>query len=152
MPLSSTRSSTSMRELPLRERSTAISAYSAGKRVLLLSTGSTLRLRGQSLEPALDALQASLNVARKKRARRNRSESRVMSPPVQSDLLRLVDRAHEQPHLNREQLDVGGIDLDVASNHQPFVQHAVENFDQYMTTRWGNEIRQAGQLRRRAAR
>src|SRR5690349_12491418 len=133
MPLSSTRSSTSMRELPLGERSTAISAYSAGKRVLLLLTGSTRRLGRESFEPAFNAFQAPLDVTRKKRARRDRGQPRVVSPPVQSDLLGLVDRTHQQPHLNREQLDVGEIDLDVASNHQPFVQHAVENLDQTVT-------------------
>ena len=55
-----------------------------------------------------------------------------MTPPVQPDLLRLVDRAHEQANLDREQLDVGKIDLDVTGNHQPFVQDAVENFDKPM--------------------
>ena len=57
----------------------------------------------------------------------------IVTPPVQPDLFGLVDRTDEQAHLNGEQLHVGEIDLDVASNHQPFVQHAVENLDQTVT-------------------
>ena len=49
-------------------------------------------------------------------------EARIISPPVQPDLLRLVDRADEQPHLNREQLHVRQIDLDVAGDDEAFVQ------------------------------
>src|SRR5262245_65459962 len=63
MPLSRTRSRTSMRELPLGERSTAIAAYSAGKRVLLLATASSLGPRREELEPALDTRAPQLGVA-----------------------------------------------------------------------------------------
>src|ERR1044071_829414 len=86
IPLSSTRSRTSMRELPLGERSTAISAYSVGKRVLLLGTGRSSGLRGELFEPALDAFQAPFDVPSKKRARRHGRQARVVTPPVQSDL------------------------------------------------------------------
>src|SRR6185436_17337096 len=106
IPLSRTRSSTSMRELPLGERSTAIAAYSVGERVLLLSARGSRGIRRELLEAAFDPLQPPLNIASKKRARRYRGESWVMSPPVQPDLLCLVDGAHEQANLNRKQLDV----------------------------------------------
>src|SRR5687768_5066545 len=98
MPLSSTRSSTSMRELPLGERSTAIAAYSGGERGsgLLLSACRACGLRCQLLEPTLDPLETSFDIARKKRARLYRSQAGVVPPPVQSDLLGFVDRAHEQ--------------------------------------------------------
>jgi hypothetical protein len=56
-----------------------------------------------------------------------------MTPPVQPDLLRFVDRAHEQANLNREQLDVREVDLDVTGYHQPFVQDAVEDLDKPMS-------------------
>ena len=71
-----------------------------------------------------------------------------MPPPVQSDLLRFIDRANEEPHLNGEELHVRQVDLDVTGDHQSFVQHAVEDLDQSMTARWSNEIRQEGSLRR----
>src|SRR2546422_2938360 len=59
IPLSRTRSSTSMRELPLGERSTAIAAYSAGKRVpLLLPARGALGRDGELLQTPLDALEA----------------------------------------------------------------------------------------------
>src|SRR5688572_6902345 len=106
IPLSRTRSSTSMRELPLGERSTAIAAYSAGKGDLLLLARGPAGLRGELFQPTFDPFQATLDVASKKRTRRYGGKTRVMTPPVQPDLLRLVDRAHEQANLNREQLDV----------------------------------------------
>src|SRR4051812_39734342 len=106
MPLSRTRSRTSMRELPLGERSTAIETYSAGKRVLLLTTSRLSGLRRELLKSAFDALETTLDVARKKRTRRYRRESRVVPPPVQSDLFGFVDGADEQAHLDGEQLDV----------------------------------------------
>src|SRR5688500_1062911 len=149
IPLSRTRSSTSMRELPLGERSTAIAAYSVvGERVLLLSASGSARLCRELLEAAFDPFQPPLDLASKKRTRRYRGESWVMPPPVQSDLLGLVDGAHEQAHLNREELNVCEVDLDVASDHQPLVEDAVEDLDQSMTARRCYEIRQAGTLRR----
>jgi hypothetical protein len=100
--------------------------------------------------PRARPLETPLNVRRKKRAD-GAAVSQVMPPPVQPDLFRFIDGAHEQPHLNREELDVREVDLDVASDDQPFVQNAVENLDQSVTARWSNEIRQAGTLRRRTA-
>ena len=57
-------------------------------------------------------------------------QPRVVAPPVQSDLFGLVDRAHEQSDLNRQQLDVREIDLDVASDDEPLVEDTVEDVDQ----------------------
>src|SRR5687767_6610303 len=92
IPLSRTRSSTSMRELPLGERSTAIAAYSVvGERVLLLlSASGSARLCRELLEAAFDPFQPPLDLASKKRTRRCGRESWVMPPPVQADLLGLV--------------------------------------------------------------
>ena len=61
------------------------------------------------------------------------AQAGIMAPPVQSDLLGFVYRAYQKTYLDSEQLDVGEVDFDVASNHQPFVQHAVQNFDQTVT-------------------
>src|SRR5688572_1224082 len=148
IPLSRTRSSTSMRELPLGERSTAIRAYSAGEKVLLLTACHSVGLGGELRQSALDALEPPLDFTRKKRARRCSRQPRIMAPPVQPDLLRFVDRAHEETHLDREQFDIREIDLDVTGDHQALVQHAVENLDQPVTARRRNEIGQAGTLRR----
>src|SRR4051812_18306535 len=70
-------------------------------------------------------------------------QPRIASPPVQSDLLGLVDRADEQTNLNRQQLDVGEIDLDVAGNHQTFVEHPIQDVDEAMRTRRVYELRQS---------
>ena len=56
-----------------------------------------------------------------------RAQSRVCPPPVHSDLLRLVDGADEKADLNREELDVGEIDLDVADHDEALVEHAIED-------------------------
>ena len=60
-----------------------------------------------------------------------------MPPPVQSDLLGFVDRADEKANLDGEKLDVGEIDLDVADDHEPLVEHAIEDIDQTIGARRG---------------
>ena len=54
----------------------------------------------------------------------------IVFPPIKTHLLRLVDGADDQADANGEQLDLGERDLDVSSNHEPFVQHAIENVDE----------------------
>ena len=54
----------------------------------------------------------------------------VVFPPVESDLLRLVDRADDQPDPDREELDLGQGDLDVAGDGQPLVEDAIEDIDE----------------------
>jgi hypothetical protein len=66
-----------------------------------------------------------------------RAESRVGSPPVQSDLLGLVDRTDEKADLDGEQLDVGEIDLDVADNDEALVEHTIQYVDQTIGARRG---------------
>src|SRR3979411_1296645 len=113
MPLSRTRSRTSISELPLGERSTAISC-------LLLSFcrgGVCGRWDGGGL--------------------RVRAQSRICPPPVHSDLLRLVDGADEKADLNREELDVREIDLDVANHDEALVEHAIEDVDETIGARRG---------------
>jgi len=66
-----------------------------------------------------------------------------MTPPVQTDLLGLVDRAHEQPNLDREQLDVREVDLDVAGNHEPLVEHPIEDVDETVAASGSDEVCQS---------
>ena len=81
-------------------------------------------------ELPLDALEPLLDFSgRKRRDGRGSRETGIMAPPVQADLLGFIDRTHEQAYLYREQLDVGQIDLDVTSNYQAFVEHAIEDVD-----------------------
>src|SRR5579862_7128126 len=54
----------------------------------------------------------------------------VVAPPVQPDLLGLVDRADEQPDAYREEFDFRQRDLDVAGHHEALVQDPVEHLDQ----------------------
>ena len=59
-----------------------------------------------------------------------RRQMMIVFPPVQTDLLGLVDRADEQADPDREQLDFGERHLDVAGHDEPLVQNPVENVDQ----------------------
>jgi hypothetical protein len=64
-------------------------------------------------------------------------EVTVISPPVQSDLLGLVDRAHDETDTNREELDLGERDLDVTGHDQALVEDAVENVNKSAgSARW----------------
>jgi hypothetical protein len=54
---------------------------------------------------------------------------RVVSPPIQPDLLGLVDRADDQPDANGEQLDFGQRNFDVSGNDKALVEHAVQQID-----------------------
>ena len=54
----------------------------------------------------------------------------IVFPPIETDLLRLVDRADQQADSNREKLDLSQRNLDIASNHQTLVQDPVENVDE----------------------
>ena len=65
------------------------------------------------------------------------TQSRIGLPPVKTDLLCLINRADEETDLNGEELDVGEVDLDVADNHEAFVEHAIEDVDQTVGARRG---------------
>ena len=77
-----------------------------------------LNLRLQLLGPELAAALAA------------RRQVAVVTPPVETDLLRLVQRADEQSDADGEKLDFREGDLDVARDHQPLVQHAIEDVDE----------------------
>src|SRR5262245_31321515 len=54
----------------------------------------------------------------------------VVLPPVEPDLLGLVERADDEAYANREQLDFGQRDLYVACDEQALVQDTVQNVDE----------------------
>ena len=54
----------------------------------------------------------------------------VEFPPVQPDLFRLVDRTDEQTNSNRQQLDFRQRHLDVAGDHQAFVEYPIKDIDE----------------------
>src|SRR5436190_18116749 len=56
---------------------------------------------------------------------RRAPEIGIVAPPVQPDLLRLVDRADDQAYADGEQLDLGQRHADVARYEQPLVEDAV---------------------------
>jgi len=66
-----------------------------------------------------------------------RAQARIGLPPVKTDLFCFIDRADEETDLNGEELDVGEVDLDVADNHEAFVEHAIEDVDQSISARRG---------------
>src|SRR5262249_4649648 len=54
-------------------------------------------------------------------------EKRVVLPPVDSHLARLVGRGDEQAQPDRQELDVEQVDLDVARDDDALVEHALEH-------------------------
>jgi hypothetical protein len=54
-------------------------------------------------------------------------QRRVRLPPIDPHLARTVDRRDQQPELDREQLDVEQVDLDVACDDDALVEHALED-------------------------
>ena len=54
----------------------------------------------------------------------------IVTPPVQPDLLRLVERADQQAYPDRQELDLRERDLDVAGDHEALVEHPIENVDE----------------------
>src|SRR5579872_876378 len=135
IPLSRTRSRTSIRLVPPAARSTGIrnslAVPRATRGVRALSEG------GRGAPPCqrcnlpferADLLAQILVLGRQRLLPRR--EVVVVFPPVEADLLRFVDRADQQANSNRQQLDFRERHLDVARDHQAFVQDAVEHVDQ----------------------
>src|SRR4051812_13589172 len=84
----------------------------------------------KTFECSFDAIEPSLELGGwQRRVGRSRAETWISAPPIQADLLGFVDRTHKKSYLNRQQLDVREIDLDVASHDQSLVENPVENVD-----------------------
>src|SRR3954468_23066248 len=127
MPLSRTRSRTSMRLVPPAARSTAM-LCSCCRAPLPLATGRR-PARRQRLDLALELPHLHLQLRRVQltAALAARRQVPVVPPPIETNLLRFVERAHEQPDPDGEELDFGEGNLDVAGDDQPLVQHAIED-------------------------
>src|SRR5712691_5953155 len=137
IPLSNTRSRTSIRLVPPAARSTGIGTLLvsgpsslAGHRRLLqrCSRGPTPRERRQ-LPLETPHLLFQLFVLGRQRLFARR-EVVVELPPVEADLFRLVDRTDEQSDPNCQELDFGQRHFDVARHHQSLVENAIENVDE----------------------
>src|SRR5205823_13845380 len=102
IPLSSTRSRTSMRLVPPGARSTAIlCSCSETQTVSTSPTGSATR-RGERFHTRLQLsdLCSKILVLRYAAPQLSWRQIAIVPPPVQSDLLCLVQRAHEKPDTN----------------------------------------------------
>jgi len=51
-------------------------------------------------------------------------------PPVEADVLGLVDRTDQQPDPNRQELHFRERHFDIARHDEPFVEHSIKDFDQ----------------------
>src|SRR6185437_3182531 len=118
MPLSRTRSSTSIKLDPPETRSTAI--CDAPPDELLPAPGWS----------------CSCRLSRSHRAARRghhgddgglQRQVRIVFPPIEPNLLGLIHRANEQTNANRQQFHVRKRDPNVARDHQALVQDAVQN-------------------------
>src|SRR5262249_51564840 len=116
MPLSSTRSSTSIRLVVPDDLSTGIAcswppwAYSS-----LPATGA-----GKLGDLALELTDLLPQLFSFGRLRCPRRQVTVVPPPIQTDLLRLVERAHDQADADGEQLHLRQRHLDIACHDEPF--------------------------------
>jgi len=54
----------------------------------------------------------------------------IVLPPVEANLLGLVDRANQQSNPNGEQFDFGERYLYVARHDQSFIEHSIQYFDE----------------------
>src|SRR5436305_13577557 len=74
---------------------------------------------GRTLEPAQPLLQLAAAV-------RGARQPRVVLPPVDPHLARLVDGRDEETELDRQELDVEQVDRYVAGDHDALVENALE--------------------------
>src|SRR5438067_3660126 len=128
IPLSRTRSRTSMRLVPPAARSTGIGHSSSH---FFLRRGRNRSASGDGGEPALERADLFLQFLVFSRQHLfARRKVMIGTPPIEPDLLSLVDRTDQQTNADREQLDFRKRNLDVAGDDKALVQHAVEYFDE----------------------
>src|SRR5579862_2091212 len=130
MPLSNTRSSTSMRLEPPDMRSTAM------KRFLLGAPRLCSPLARCPCRPRSRGDTRGFRQGWSCRGHRH-GQVWVELPPVQSDLLGLVHRANQKPDADREQFDVRQRNTYVSSNHQALIQDPVKNVYKIGCPRYG---------------
>ena len=84
--------------------------------------------RGARAAPWFLALEPARRSARRSpRAEPSAWQRRVALPPVDPHLARPVDGGDQQPQLDRQQLDVEQVDLDVAGDDDALVEHPLED-------------------------
>src|SRR5581483_8872610 len=132
IPLSSTRSSTSIRLVPPEWRSTTMLCLPLPTPPDLRRRSAALVLTGQRGRPFAEQPFQGFDARPQGRrlrvfGRGRAAQEAVASPPVQPDLRGLVDRADQQPDANRQQLDVRQRDADIAGDDETLVQHPIEN-------------------------
>src|SRR5207244_5164410 len=127
MPLSSTRSRTSIRLDPPDALSTGMSLLQSSTRRAAPGRGGA----GEGLDLPLEQsdLLAQAVVLHLIAIAPGR-EVMVVLPPVQPDLLGLVDRADDEADAHREELDLGERHLDVAGDDETLVENAVQHVHQ----------------------
>src|SRR5947209_3824513 len=128
IPLSRTRSRTSMRLVPPAARSTGIGDSSTH---FFLRRGRNRSASGNGSEPALERTDLFLEflVLSRQHLFAGRKVM-IETPPIEPNLLCLVDRTDQQTNADREQLDFRQRNLDIAGDHEALVQHAIEHLDQ----------------------
>src|SRR3989442_2065552 len=132
IPLSSTRSSTSIRLEPPAARSTGILVHLL---FAIQPLGAQARRAGGGAGRGFQlALQPADLIAQRLVFGGERfiayRQMTVVLPPVEADLLGLVDRTDQQPDADGEQLHFGDGDFDVAGDDEAFVEDAIEHVDQ----------------------
>src|SRR4051812_17288492 len=125
IPLSSTRSRTSIRLVPPGARSTGIDYYSFCR--LSQCRSAPPHQRGE-LPFQRPHLLFQFVVLRRERLLAW-GKMMIELPPVETNLFGLVDRAHQQPDADGEELDFRQRDLDVARNDEAFVQDAIQDIN-----------------------
>src|SRR6266566_4896206 len=132
IPLSRTRSSTSMRLVPPGALSTGIEGLLEDRdaeAVMSFHHHGTSPLHRSELTFERPHLLPELFVLGRQRVL-SRRQMMIELPPVESDLLRLVDGTDQKTNPDREQLDFGQRYTDIARHHEPFVENAIEHVDQ----------------------
>src|SRR6267143_113701 len=127
IPLSSTRSRTSMRLDPPDALSTGMSPLRTAPRRAAPGRDGAGQGGELSLEhPDLLAQGLVLRLV----AVATWREVVVVFPPVETNLLRLVDRADDEADADGEELDLGERHLDVAGDDEALVEDAIEDIDE----------------------
>src|ERR1700712_2656090 len=124
MPLSRTRSKTSMRLVPPEARSTGMLLPPAVRLFFRsLRSGPRRRTLGCQRQRGDSFFQRPHLVAQNfvlgRQMPGGHGKIGILAPPVQTDLLRLVDRADEEADADGDELDLRQGDPDVAGNDQP---------------------------------
>src|SRR6187455_3358958 len=138
IPLSSTRSRTSIRLEPPAARSTAIHCLlgnlplrSPPIEPLGAQSGSALRRTWRRFQLPLESSNFFLELlVFHRQLVAPQREMTIVTPPVQPDLFGLVDRTDHQADADGQQLDFSDGNLDVAGDHQPLVEYAIEYVDE----------------------